>query len=185
MHTIPISPFRGHALRLFSARHVGNADMAAPIASALRLGVWTVILVIWALCIPSAVALIEGLYCGTQICYDVLGVNRDASKAEIGRAYRQLARIYHPDRFQAGDPALAGESADSAQQKFLLIATAYETLKVSHKHCLNLSERLRVRVKTNRPGRCLNHFLSVTRGGAVHVTSCLWILLIPRYHNND
>lgn len=140
--TIPISPFRGHAQRLFIARHVGNADMAAPIASALRLGLWTVVLVIAALCIPSAEALIEGLYCGAQICYDVLGVSRDASKSEIGRAYRQLARIYHPDRFQAGDPALAGESADSAQQKFLLIATAYETLKVSHKHLMNLRECL-------------------------------------------
>lgn len=120
-----------HTLRVFSARHVGSADMAAPIASALRLGLLIVVLLISALCVPSALALIEGLYCGTQICYDVLGVNRDASKAEIGRAYRQLARKYHPDRFQAGDPALAGESAESAQQKFLLVATAYETLKVS------------------------------------------------------
>lgn len=106
--------------------------MAAPTGSAPRLGVSAaVLLFISALCVPSALALIEGLYCGTQICYDVLGVSRDASKAEIGRAYRHLARIYHPDRFQAGDPALAGETAESAQQKFLLIATAYETLKVS------------------------------------------------------
>ncbi|KAK3509420.1 hypothetical protein QTP70_034172 [Hemibagrus guttatus] len=103
--------------------------MAAPIATSLRLGLWIVILFLSALCIPSALGLIEGLYCGTQICYDVLGVSRDSSKAEIGRAYRQLARKYHPDRFHAGDPALAGETADSAQQKFLLIATAYETLK--------------------------------------------------------
>ncbi|KAM9441124.1 dnaJ homolog subfamily C member 25 [Clarias gariepinus] len=104
--------------------------MAAPTGSAPRLGVSAaVLLFISALCVPSALALIEGLYCGTQICYDVLGVSRDASKAEIGRAYRHLARIYHPDRFQAGDPALAGETAESAQQKFLLIATAYETLK--------------------------------------------------------
>ncbi|KAG9281666.1 hypothetical protein AMEX_G214 [Astyanax mexicanus] len=77
------------------------------------LGVWVV---------PAA-ALIEGLYCGSQSCYDVLGVGRDAAKAEIGRAYRQLARKYHPDRYQGE------EGAEAGQQKFLLIATAYETLK--------------------------------------------------------
>ncbi|XP_048858972.1 dnaJ homolog subfamily C member 25 [Brienomyrus brachyistius] len=79
-------------------------------------------------CIPSATALIEGLYCGTKICYDVLGVTREATKLEIARAYRQLARRYHPDRFRV-DASLEGETRESAQQKFLLLATAYETLK--------------------------------------------------------
>ncbi|XP_055056287.1 dnaJ homolog subfamily C member 25 [Misgurnus anguillicaudatus] len=78
-------------------------------------------------CLVSSVsALIEGLYCGTQSCYDVLSVSRDAAKADIGRAYRQLARRYHPDKYQPGD---GEETRESAQQKFLLIATAYETLK--------------------------------------------------------
>ncbi|XP_026115732.1 dnaJ homolog subfamily C member 25 [Carassius auratus] len=74
----------------------------------------------------SVSALIEGLYCGTQSCYDVLGVSRDASKAEVGRAYRQLARRYHPDRYQPGE---SDDTRETAQQKFLLVATAYETLK--------------------------------------------------------
>lgn len=168
MPTIPISPsLRGHAPRLFSARHVGNADMAAPIVSALRLGLWTVILLFSALCIPSALALIEGLYCGTQICYDVLGVSRDAAKAEIGRAYRQLARKYHPDRFQAGDPALAGESADSAHQKFLLIATAYETLKVSDNTLWNSHECVRARSREDKS----KWPLSASRGGVINISS--------------
>ncbi|XP_042371179.1 dnaJ homolog subfamily C member 25-like [Plectropomus leopardus] len=81
-------------------------------------------------CLPAVSALVEGLYCGTEVCYDVLGVTREATKAEIARAYRQLARRYHPDRFRLGEPGMEGETLESAQRKFLLIATAYETLKV-------------------------------------------------------
>ncbi|GCC29620.1 dnaJ homolog subfamily C member 25 [Chiloscyllium punctatum] len=67
--------------------------------------------------------LVEGLYCGAVSCYDVLGVSRDAGKSEIARAYRQLARRFHPDRYR---PTEAGENPE---EKFLLVATAYETLK--------------------------------------------------------
>jgi DnaJ-class molecular chaperone len=49
--------------------------------------------------------------------YDVLGVDRSASDAEIKRAYRKLAKQYHPDR-HAGDK--------KAQAKFAEINTAYE-----------------------------------------------------------
>uniref|UniRef100_H3CBS8 DnaJ homolog subfamily C member 25 n=1 Tax=Tetraodon nigroviridis TaxID=99883 RepID=H3CBS8_TETNG len=79
--------------------------------------------------LPTAAALVEGLYCGTEVCYDVLGVRREATKAEIARAYRQLARRYHPDGFRPGEPGLEGETKESAQRRFLVIATAYETLK--------------------------------------------------------
>ncbi|XP_069818238.1 dnaJ homolog subfamily C member 25 [Dendropsophus ebraccatus] len=68
-------------------------------------------------------ALTEGLYCGQQVCYDVLGVSREASKADIARAYRQLARKYHPDRYRTP------EDRETAHKNFLLVATAYETLK--------------------------------------------------------
>lgn len=80
--------------------------------------------------LPRAAALVEGLYCGTEVCYDVLGVHRDATKGEIARAYRQLARRFHPDGFRLGEPGLEGETKESAQKRFLVIATAYETLKV-------------------------------------------------------
>uniref|UniRef100_A0A7N8Y2M0 DnaJ homolog subfamily C member 25 n=1 Tax=Mastacembelus armatus TaxID=205130 RepID=A0A7N8Y2M0_9TELE len=86
------------------------------------------------LSVPTVTALVEGLYCGREVCYDVLGVTREASKAEIARAYRQLARRYHPDRFRPGEPGTEGETQESAQKKFLLIATAYETLKVDALH---------------------------------------------------
>lgn len=91
---------------------------------------WLALLLLAVSCLPTATALVEGLYCGTEVCYDVLGVTREATKAEIARAYRQLARRYHPDRFRPGEPGSEGETHESAQRKFLLVATAYETLKV-------------------------------------------------------
>ena len=49
--------------------------------------------------------------------YEVLGVGRSASEAEVKRAYRKLAKQYHPDR-HAGDK--------KAQAKFAEINAAYE-----------------------------------------------------------
>ncbi|KFD67771.1 hypothetical protein M514_07511 [Trichuris suis] len=71
----------------------------------------------------SSICLLPGLYCGEQICYDVLNVTRNATKSEIQKAYRQLARKYHPDK-QRDE-----ESKAQAQELFRLVATAYETLK--------------------------------------------------------
>lgn len=90
---------------------------------------WVAVVLLSLSYLPAATALVEGLYCGTEVCYDVLGVSREATKAEVARAYRQLARRYHPDRFRLGT-TLDGETEESAHQRFLLIATAYETLKV-------------------------------------------------------
>ncbi|HEX6593103.1 MAG TPA: molecular chaperone DnaJ [Bacillota bacterium] len=50
--------------------------------------------------------------------YDVLGVSKDASKAEIKKAFRKLARKYHPDV----------SSEENAEEKFKEINEAYETL---------------------------------------------------------
>jgi molecular chaperone DnaJ len=52
--------------------------------------------------------------------YEVLGVDRRATDAEIKKAYRRLARKHHPD-VNPGDP--------TAQRKFQEIAAAYEILK--------------------------------------------------------
>lgn len=97
---------------------------------------WLLVVVLFSVAsLPTVTALVEGLYCGTEVCYDVLGVTRESTKAEIARAYRQLARRYHPDRFRPEEPGLEGETQESAKKKFLLIATAYETLKVGPSVC--------------------------------------------------
>ncbi|XP_043917011.1 dnaJ homolog subfamily C member 25 [Protopterus annectens] len=85
---------------------------------------WFMLLVFvsFALLPPPVSALVEGLYCGTRICYDVLGVSREATKSEIARAYRQLARKHHPDKHR-------GIGSEEAHDTFRLLATAYETLK--------------------------------------------------------
>ncbi len=51
--------------------------------------------------------------------YEVMGVSRDASQDEIKRAYRKLARKYHPDVSKEPD----------AEQRFKEIGEAYEVLK--------------------------------------------------------
>lgn len=51
--------------------------------------------------------------------YDILGVPRSASEADIKKAYRRLAKEYHPDR-NPGNPA--------AEARFKEVQAAYEVL---------------------------------------------------------
>jgi curved DNA-binding protein CbpA len=68
--------------------------------------------------------------------YDVLGVPFDADTETIHRAYRRLARKYHPD---------AG--AGSSSEKFLALTEAYRTLSNPHLRAA-YDEQLR---RSNRP----------------------------------
>ncbi|ADE57557.1 MULTISPECIES: molecular chaperone DnaJ [Aminobacterium] len=62
---------------------------------------------------------------GTQEdLYEILGVPRDASSADIKKAYRQLVRKYHPD---------ANPGNADAEEKFKKINMAYEVLSDSQK----------------------------------------------------
>jgi len=54
-----------------------------------------------------------------QDYYQILGVSRDADKSDIKKAYRKLARLYHPDV----------NSEASAEEKFKQANEAYEVLK--------------------------------------------------------
>jgi molecular chaperone DnaJ len=55
--------------------------------------------------------------------YEILGVPRNASVADIKKAYRKLAQRYHPDKNQ--DP--------SAEERFKEITAAYDTLSDAEK----------------------------------------------------
>ena len=52
--------------------------------------------------------------------YAVLNVRKDASEAEIKRAYRNFAKLYHPDKQQ--DPELK----QRAEVSFTRLQAAYE-----------------------------------------------------------
>lgn len=56
--------------------------------------------------------------------YDVLGVARSATEAEIKKAYRKLAKVWHPDH-KRDDP--------SAKEKFAEIGSAYDFLSDKEK----------------------------------------------------
>lgn len=55
--------------------------------------------------------------------YQVLGVNKAATASEIKKAYRSLARKYHPDVSTEAD----------AEDKFKEVVEAYEVLKSPEK----------------------------------------------------
>ena len=72
--------------------------------------------------------------------YKVLGVSKDATDAEITKAYRKLARKYHPDL----------NKTKEAEEKFTDISEAYDVLSN----------------KENRPLRCVRECGRCRRGPA-------------------
>ena len=57
-------------------------------------------------------------------CVEMLGLKPGASQEEVAQAYRDLANVWHPDRF-AGNPRLQKK----AEEKIKEINTAYEYIK--------------------------------------------------------
>ena len=55
--------------------------------------------------------------------YSVLGVKPDASDQEIKKAYRELARKYHPDNY------VDNPLADLAEEKMKEVNEAYEAIQ--------------------------------------------------------
>ncbi|CAN1269495.1 Chaperone protein dnaJ 20, chloroplastic [Linum perenne] len=63
----------------------------------------------------------SSLYVTTQSFYDLLGIPTTGTTPEIKKAYRKLARKYHPD---VSPP----EKAEEHTKQFLRVQEAYETL---------------------------------------------------------
>mgnify|MGYP000788215828 CR=1 FL=1 len=61
--------------------------------------------------------------------YEVLGVDKSASEDEIKRAYKKMARKYHPD---------LNPDNKEAEEKFKEVNEAYEVLSDSDKKALSL-----------------------------------------------
>ena len=57
--------------------------------------------------------------------YKILEINPDVSDSEVKKAYREMAKKYHPDKLVTDDPALK----KGAQEKFQEVQKAYEIIQ--------------------------------------------------------
>ena len=73
--------------------------------------------------------------------YEELGIRKDVSMDEIKRAYRQLAKRYHPDK---------NPGNEQAAKRFIRIAAAYETL-VDEQKRQAYDESLMIKEKAQSP----------------------------------
>ena len=80
-----------------------------------------------------------------QTHYDVLGVSRESSPAQMKIKYYELARRYHPDRFRRADASLVKQ----LESAFARITQAYDTLK-DDKLRANYDAKLKARQKAQQ-----------------------------------
>ena len=57
--------------------------------------------------------------------YKILEISSTATDAEVKKAYRNMAKKYHPDKIQTEDAALK----KGAQEKFQQVQAAYEMIQ--------------------------------------------------------
>lgn len=85
----------------------------------------------------------SALFCGDDNCFELLGIQRNATKAEVRRAYRRLSVEKHPDK-RPGD--------EKALEEFRKIGNAYETLTDNAK-------RAKYEDFLDNPGKYWKYFL--------------------------
>lgn len=64
-------------------------------------------------------------YDNSNSSYEILEITKNATDDEVKKAYRKMAKKYHPDKLQA----LGEEHVKGAQEKFQKIQAAYEKIK--------------------------------------------------------
>ncbi|OAY32849.1 chaperone protein dnaJ 20, chloroplastic [Manihot esculenta] len=69
----------------------------------------------------TTAAAVDNIYTNTQTFYDLLGISEGGTLSEIKKAYKQLARKYHPD---VSPPGCTAEYT----KRFIQVQEAYETL---------------------------------------------------------
>ena len=61
----------------------------------------------------------------TDNAYRILEISPSANDAEVKKAYRTMAKKYHPDKLQSKEPALI----KGAQEKFQEVQKAYDEIQ--------------------------------------------------------
>lgn len=74
---------------------------------------------------------------GEQSALNILGLSESATQQDITKRYRELARKFHPDKYNSEQDKLA------AQEKFMQINEAYEKISVLHSKRKDHSSRSR------------------------------------------
>jgi curved DNA-binding protein CbpA len=80
-----------------------------------------------------------------QTHYDVLGVSKESSPAQMKMKYYELARRYHPDRYRKSEPTLISR----LESAFARITQAYDTLRDDTLRA-NYDAKLRARQKAQQ-----------------------------------
>jgi curved DNA-binding protein CbpA len=101
----------------------------------------------------------------TKDYYKTLGLSRDASREDIQRAYRKLARKFHPDLNKAPD----------AEKKFKEVNEAYQVLKDPEKR--NKYDRLGARWQEGQDFRPPPACATSIRTSSTAL--CVWVWSIP------
>ena len=75
---------------------------------------------------PSDMESIKAMFVkATDSAYKILEISSSATDAEVKKAYRTMAKKYHPDKLQSKDPALI----KGPQEKFQKVQEAYEAIQ--------------------------------------------------------
>ena len=74
--------------------------------------------------LPDFVSIKAMFVKNTDNAYKILEIDSKATQDEIKKAYRKMAKKYHPDKLRGQDPAMI----KGAEEKFREVQKAYETL---------------------------------------------------------